>query len=156
MAIVVHVVERGVPNPIPWLKMGWANMIVITVLDIFGFVPAFGVVCLRVFVGALLSGTLFGPSFLLSCTGGLFSLLVMTFVYRLFYPFIGLVGTSLFGAYTHICTQVMVAYYVLIRHESVFLLLPIMFVISLVTGSINGLGACYLSKHIKKAFESYI
>jgi len=155
MAIIIHVVERGIPNPIPWLKMGWANMIVLAALELFGVLPACGIVCLRIFIGGLLSGTLFGPSFLMSASGGFTSFTVMALVRRFSFSRVGLVGISLFGAYTHIITQIFVAYFVLIRHKSVFLLLPILLSVSLVTGFINGLGACYLTRHLKRALQEY-
>jgi len=156
MAIIIHVVERGIPNPVPWLRMGWANMVVLAALELFGTLPAFGVVCLRIFIGGLLSGTLFGPSFLMSFSGGFASFAVIAFLHKYFSSFIGLVGISLFGAYTHVTVQIIVAYYVLIQHKSVFFLLPVLFSISLVTGFVNGLGSCYLVKHLRKVLYGYL
>ncbi len=129
--------------PLPGAKLGLAH------LATFFFLPAFttGVVLLGVFfrilLGSLLTGTFLLPPFYLSLSAGLTSTLVMVVIYRLFYGRLSFVGVSLAGAFIHNITQVLVAAYLLATY-TLFAYLPILLLIGLVTGTINGLVANYL------------
>jgi heptaprenyl diphosphate synthase len=59
-------------------------------------------------------------------------------------------GVSILGAVTHNLTQLFVAYFFLIRHRGVFLVLPFLIVGGVVTGYIVGYGANCLSRQVEK------
>jgi heptaprenyl diphosphate synthase len=83
MGAVLHVVEGWLPLllPVPGAKLGLANIISVLVIAIYGWRPALFVAVLRVFLGALLGGTLLGPAFAMSLCGALVSTLVMAYGY---------------------------------------------------------------------------
>ncbi len=152
-AVAVHLLELSLPNPTPWLRLGLANIITLTVLVLFGFKEGVVVNFLRIMLGAFLSGSLFSPAFILSFCGGMLSVLAMGFALRLWGNYFSLIGISLIGAYSHILTQLGVAYYLLIQHRGLFYLLPLFLVVSLVTGFINGLGAEILKGHLEQLIK---
>ncbi|MGQ9623207.1 MAG: Gx transporter family protein [Candidatus Caldatribacteriaceae bacterium] len=82
LGIALHFVEGCFPPPLPLpgVKVGLANVATLVALFLWGEKEALFVVVLRVVLGNLLSGTLFGVSFFLSLGGGLSSLAVMSFV----------------------------------------------------------------------------
>lgn len=150
LAVVLHLVERSIPNPTPWLRLGLANIIILSVLAIYGLKEGLVVGMLRIVLGSFISGNLFGPTFILSLSGGISSILAMWLTLIFFGRYFSLIGVSLIGAYVHTLTQLWVAYLVLIKHLGIFSLLPIFLVVALITGFLNGLGAQILTRHLSK------
>ncbi len=77
LAIAIHILEAAVPSPIPGIKPGLANVIVLLALLRFDMRFAIQVALLRVVVGSLLIGTFFSPTFFLSLAGAIGSLAIM-------------------------------------------------------------------------------
>ena len=78
LALIASYVESLVP--LPGIRLGLANAVVLAVLELFGFREAFLVSVVRI----LLSGFLFGnlSSIFYSLGGGLLSLLLMNLLYK--------------------------------------------------------------------------
>ncbi|MFQ5866606.1 MAG: Gx transporter family protein [bacterium] len=161
LASTLQIVESLFPHPLPWLRLGLANMITLTSLVIFGYAIAVQVAVLRTILSSFLLGTFFTPGFFLSFSGALMSALVMGGIYSLGrvakgnpsrrYPFgFSIIGVSILGAVTHNVTQLFVAYFFLIRHRGVFLILPFLIVAAVITGFITGYGANSLSRQVEK------
>lgn len=125
--------------PIPFFKLGLANVVTLLVLIAYGIPEALAVVVLRVFVGSLLLGTLFQPNFFFSMCGGLGSALVMGVVLRFGSGWFGLIGISILGAFAKNAVQLMLAYAVWVRQARIFTLLPLFFIFSIVAGTLVGL-----------------
>jgi heptaprenyl diphosphate synthase len=73
--------------------------------------------------------------------------------------FIGsIITTGLFGpvigAYMHSLTQMVVAYFFFIRHQEIFMILPIFLITAVITGFINGLGTHILYHHLMRLNHS--
>ncbi len=143
LAVTVHVLESTLPSPFPGLKPGLANIVTIIVLCRYGLKMAAWVSLLRVLVSSLLLGTFMSPTFMLSLSGALATLVALLVAVKMTYfcPFwaLGPVGYSILGAITHISVQFYVAYYLFIQHEALFSLLPVLATTSLIFGIISGL-----------------
>jgi heptaprenyl diphosphate synthase len=145
---ILFAVEEVVLLPIPFFKLGLANVVTLMVLIGYGFREALAVVVLRVFVGSLLIGTLFQPNFLFSMAGGLASALVMGFVIRWGRGWFGLVGVSILGALAKNAAQLLIAYGLLVRQAKILSLLPLFFLVSIGAGTVVGLITGSLMKKI--------
>ncbi|MFQ5488479.1 MAG: Gx transporter family protein, partial [Gammaproteobacteria bacterium] len=77
LAIAIHIAESVLPSPLPGVKPGLANVVTLTVLFLYGWSAAVWVSLLRVLVGSLLIGTFLTPTFALSLSGALASLVVL-------------------------------------------------------------------------------
>lgn len=161
IASVLQIAESLFPHPVPWLRLGLANMITLASLVIFGYAVAIQVAVLRTILSSFLLGTFFTPGFLLSFSGALMSALVMGGIYNLgrmgkgnpsthHLTGFSIVGVSILGALTHNLTQLFVAYFFLIRHKGIFMILPFLIAAAVVTGFITGYGANYLSREMRK------
>jgi len=149
MAIIIHTLEVVIPTPFPWLKFGFANIVTLAVVVIFGLRAALTLTLLRVFIGTLLMGTFLTPAFFLAISGGIASTLVLALAHRYLSRWFSVIGISIMGAYTHTFVQVLVAYLILIKHFQVFMLLPIFLTFSLFAGLISGLGANFLIQNLE-------
>lgn len=138
-AIVLSVAEAAIPSPLPGIKPGLANIVVLIVLWRHGWRDAAWVALLRVFAASLLLGQLFTPGFFLSLAGSLCSLLALSFAAHLPRSLFGPVSISLLAAYAHIAGQLLLARLWLVPHEGIWNLAPVFGLAALVFGCVNGL-----------------
>lgn len=150
LAVSLHAVEYLLPSPLPWFRLGLANILTLTALYLYGIQAAWVVTLSRIMISSLLLGTLFAPGFLLSLSGGLLATLLMTAAFRFLRPSIGPVGVSVFGALGHAAGQLLIAWLLIVRHPSIWLMLPFFLLFSLISGIINGLAADMLLEFLLK------
>jgi heptaprenyl diphosphate synthase len=151
-ALALHGFESLIPMPIPWLRVGLANIITVTTFILFGFRAAMMVTLVRVFIASLLTGSFLGPGFILSLSGGVLSILAMGTVSSLVPGLFGPVGLSLIGALFHNLAQLFFAYLLFVQKaEPVLIITPVLMLIGTLTGLVNGLVADLLIKGLKNS-----
>lgn len=143
-AIALSVAEATLPSPLPGVKPGLANIIILVVLLRHGWRDAAWVALLRVLAGSLVIGQFLAPGFFLALAGASASLSTLALAQHLPRRFFGPVSLSLLAAFAHIGGQVMLARLWLVPHDGIFYLLPIFATAALVFGTINGLIAARL------------
>jgi len=150
LAIIIFSVENIIPNPVPMIRIGLANVITLVVLCTWGLSEAAEVVLLKIVAGNLLTGRLFSPLFTLSLCGSIAATLVMALMLYRFSGFFSLVGISIAGAAAHNSAQIIAARFLFIKSIPVLSLIPLFILSSVVTGAIVGAAAVYSVKIIKK------
>lgn len=143
-AIVLSVAEAAIPSPLPGVKPGLANIIVLLVLMRHGWAEAAWVALLRVFAASLLLGQLLAPGFFLSLAGSLVSLAVLAGAVGLPRRWFGPVSISLLAAFGHIGGQMLLARVWLVPHEGLWALWPVFSATATVFGTANGLITAHL------------
>lgn len=155
-ALVLHGFEAVLPMPIPWLKLGLANIITVVALLLFNFRIAMTVTLIRIILSSMFTGTFLGPSFVLSLGGGVASTLAIGFSHNAFISIrgrsiFGPVGLSLIGSFFHNISQLTLAYFLFIqRIEAILIISPVIILIGTATGLVNGLIADILLKNISR------
>jgi heptaprenyl diphosphate synthase len=148
-AIALTVAEAAIPTPLPGVKPGLANIVVLLVLLRHGWVDAAWVSLLRVFAGSLVTGQFLAPGFFLSLTGALCSLIVLAplvWLCRKEDGWFGPVTLSIVAAFAHIAGQLLLARLWLVPHNGIVYLIPVFASAALFFGIINGLAATALLK----------
>ena len=143
-AIALSVAEAAIPTPLPGIKPGLANIIVLIVLMRHGWRDAAWVSLLRVVAGSLVIGQFLAPGFFLALTGALTSLGALALAMHLPQRWFGPVSLSIIAAFAHIGGQILLARLWLVPHDGVFFLLPMFATAALAFGIINGLIAAHL------------
>jgi heptaprenyl diphosphate synthase len=138
-AIGLALVDAAIPLPLPGVKPGLANIVVLIVLLRYGWRTAAWVSLLRVVAGSLLLGQFLAPGFFLGLTGALLSLAVLWAAQALPGRWFGPVSLSILAALGHIGGQVVLARLWLVPHDGIFNLLPVFAGAALLFGIINGL-----------------
>ncbi len=138
LAVVLHTFEFLLPSPAPWFRFGFANILTLCALYLFGARAAWTVSLARVFVGSLVLGNLFAPGFFLALSGGVLAVALMTGAYALAGRRLGPVGASALGAVGHALGQLLMARWLLVQHDGLWLLLPFFLLFALLTGLVNG------------------
>lgn len=137
IAIVLNIIESMIAIiPVPGAKIGFANIVTLIIIYIYGYKEATAVTLLRIFLVAILSGRVFGPTFWLGLSGAILSLLVMIVIHRL--KWFGVVGVSVLGSFAHSIGQIIAGVYV-IGSATVIAYLPIMLLISIPAGILTGM-----------------
>jgi heptaprenyl diphosphate synthase len=143
-AVGLSLVDAAIPSPLPGVKPGLANIVIIIVLLRYGWGTAVWVSLLRVLAGSLLLGQFLAPGFFLALSGALLSLGVLAIARFLPRRWFGPISLSVLAAFAHIGGQLLLARWWLIPHDGVFLLAPIFGLAALIFGTINGLIAAKL------------
>lgn len=138
LAIGLHLIEAVVPSPLPGVKPGIANIVTLYILYRFDFATAAWVSLLRVFASSLLFGNFLSPTFILSLSGAMMSLVALYFVQHLPRRYFGPVSLSILAAFAHMLAQLLLVRFWLIPHAGVAYLMPIFMLAALFFGLING------------------
>ncbi len=150
LAIGLNTLEYLLPNPVPWFRLGFANILGLTALYCYGVRALWLITICRVILGSLLLGRLFSPGFLLSLGGGLLACAMMSLGFSLGRNRIGPVGVSVLGALGHVVGQMLIAWLVVIRHPGIWMLFPFFLLFALISGIFNGLASCFLLNALGK------
>ncbi|MBT9518527.1 MAG: Gx transporter family protein [Methyloversatilis discipulorum] len=140
-AIAASLIEAAIPSPLPGVKPGLANIVILIVLARHGWRDAAWVSVLRVIAGSLLAGQFLAPGFFLAATGAVTSLAVLGALQTLPWRWLGPVGRSVAAAFAHIGGQLVLARLWLVPHDGLFNLAPVFFAAALVFGVVNGVVA---------------
>lgn len=146
LAIIMAYLERLIPMPvpIPFVKIGLANIVVVMALYTFGIRAALAIAILRIGIVALLFGNPF--SFAYSLAGGLASFVVMVVIQRT--NFFGVVGVSVFGGVTHGVAQLAIGA-ILVQTIGLFYYSPVMIIAGVGTGMLIGYASGFALRNVK-------
>jgi heptaprenyl diphosphate synthase len=98
LCLFLSALEYLIPKPLPFLRLGLANLPLLIGLRFFEPADLILVLFLKVLGQGLMNGTLTSYVFLFSLTGSVVSVFMMTLVYRFGGRYVSLVGVSLSGA----------------------------------------------------------
>ena len=143
LAMIFSFVESRLPTfiPIPGVKLGLCNVVIIFTLLSLGAPSAIAVSLLRVLLSSILFGN--AAAFFYSLAGAILSLAAMILAkhFRLF----SAVGISVLGGVMHNIGQLLMAW-ILLGTAGVMYYLPVLLIAGTVAGALIGLLAAYLSK----------
>ncbi|MCQ2494859.1 MAG: Gx transporter family protein [Lachnospiraceae bacterium] len=144
----IYAAEVFIPNPIPipGIKLGLSNIIILVVLRRYGVKDASLVLIVRLILSCLLFGSLL--SLLYSAVGGVICLLVEALINRILNGR-AIFVTAAFGALFHNAGQLAVAIAVT-RSPGVLLYAPYLAVAGIITGLITGLCAFFILRKLPK------
>lgn len=129
--------------PVPGVKLGIANIAIISVLYLLGSGQALLVNLLRITLTAVLFGNF--NSFLFSMAGGMLSLLVMVILKKSGH--FSIVGVSVAGGVFHNVGQITAAV-LLMDTTAIYYYLPVLLIFGIVTGIIIGLMGGYVTQRV--------
>lgn len=129
---------------IPGVKLGLANLAIVTVMYILDNKAAFAVNIIRVIISGILFANLF--SILFSLTGALLSFGVMIVLKKT--DMFSVMGVSIAGGVSHNIGQIIIAALV-IETYSVVYYIPVIIIAGIITGTIIGIVSGILIKYIK-------
>jgi heptaprenyl diphosphate synthase len=148
LAVAIHILESGIPSPVPGVKPGLANIITLLVLFRFGWRYAAWVSGLRVLAGSLLIGTFMSPTFFLSLAGATASMLAIGVLWLLPKGWVGVYGISILAAVSHVCAQLVTAWLLFVPHSMILGLLPVLIAAGIIFGIFNAIIVASIQKRL--------
>ena len=147
--LFLSTVEYMIPKPLPFMRLGLANLPIMLAIDIFPFRVFLMLVAVKIAGQALVTGTLFSYIFLFSLAGTSLSAVSMFALRRLLgkkQP--GFIGVGTFGAMVSNLSQLAMAWLFIFR-ESVRFIAPPFLAAGLITGISLGIFCEYFTRHSK-------
>lgn len=138
LCLFLSAVEYAIPKPLPFLRLGLANLPVILSLSTLKKQEIALVVFFKVIAQGVISGTLFSYIFLFSAAGSFSSAFMMILANSIFRSKISSVGISLSGALANNLAQLLVARFILFGQNARYIA-PILLITGFVTGSALGI-----------------
>lgn len=137
LCLFLSAVEYAIPKPLPFLRLGLANLPVLLSLEIMQRRETLLLVVLKVLGQGILTGTLFSYIFVFSVAGSFASALMMMALYALGKNAISAVGVSLAGALANNLAQLVLAHWLLFGANARYIA-PLLLLTGLVTGCALG------------------
>jgi uncharacterized membrane protein len=141
LCLFLSAVEYAIPKPLPFLRLGLANLPVLLSLGKMRCRDTFLLVLLKILGQGFISGTLFSYIFVFSAAGSFASAIAMVGLWSLFKhtKLLGTVGLSLAGALANNAAQLIVAQFMLFGSNTKYIA-PVLLITGTVTGT--ALGIC--------------
>lgn len=139
-----------IPIPIPGIKIGFANLVVMIALYGFGSTQAFVLSIIRIILVGFTFGNL--STMMYSLAGGLLSCLLMILFKKL--KFFSMVGVSIIGGISHNIGQILMAILIL-ESASIINYLPALLITGTITGTLIGIIGGLIEKRLKKFLVNY-
>lgn len=142
--LLLSSLEHLVPKPLPFLRLGLANLPLLLILQSIDYPSYFVILLLKVIGQGMVSGTLFSYLFFISLAGTMSSGFAMKLLKGLLKKRVSLVGVSVVGAFISNLAQLQVASWV-VYGPTIWVAAPLMLGLGMITSIILGfLGERYL------------
>ena len=139
IAVALSLIEFFFPSPLPGVKPGIANIIILYTILKFDLQMGIWVSLIRVFVTSILLGSFLSPTFFLSLSGALFSLFSLIMLKNINRKYFRLISLSLIASLAHILGQFLIVRLWIIPHNGIFYLLPLFIISAFIFGLVNAL-----------------
>ena len=137
--LFLSAIEYMIPKPLPFMRIGIANLPIMLACNVFPFSAFFILVCIKVIGQALITGTLFSYIFLFSLAGTFLSSFTMYLLRFLFgkdkITFIG-IGTA--GAFISNISQLALAQFLIFKVNTQYIAPPFL-AVGIITGIALGI-----------------
>ena len=152
LAMIFSYIESiiPVPIPVPGIKLGVANIAVITILYTLGIKEAVIINILRISLTAMLFGNL--NSFLFSIAGAVLSMVTMIVLKKI--DSFSYIGVSVSGAIMHNVGQIIAAIFIM-GSSAIIYYLPVLIIAGVITGIIIGIVSGIVVKYVKKGAVAF-
>jgi heptaprenyl diphosphate synthase len=145
LALFLSSLEYMIPKPLPFLRLGIANLPVLIALGLLSPGEVLLLVIIKIVAQGFIQGTLFSYIFLFSLAGGLASGIIMIVLHLLLRNHVSLLGISIMGAFSSNLIQLLLAS-VIVWGPGVFIIAPPFLVVGTISAAMLGLLAASFIK----------
>ncbi|MCR4823072.1 MAG: Gx transporter family protein [Treponema sp.] len=138
LCLFLSAVENAIPKPLPFMRIGLANLPVILGLFLLPYRKIFSIVIFKIFAQGIISGTLFSYVFIFSAGGSFASAFGMILIHSLFGKYLSAIGICLFGAMVNNFAQLILSRFFLFGENTKYVA-PLLLLTGLISGLILGL-----------------
>lgn len=149
LAFILSYIESLFPLPVPvyGIKLGLANIVVLSALYSMGEKEAFALSMLRIVLVGFTFGNL--STVMFSLAGGILSWFMMVLFKKS--KWFSIIGISIIGAISHNIGQIAVAVFV-VKNINILYYLPFLLISGVITGILIGILGALIVKRLKKLY----
>lgn len=140
VALFLSSIEYLIPKPVPFLKIGLANLPILIGLAVLQPRELFSLVAVKIIGQGIVQGTLFSYIIIFSAAGSLTSAIIMMLLHRLLHKHISLIGISVIGALVSNIAQITIARFLLFG-QNAWLIAPAFLIAGIASAVMLGLFA---------------
>ena len=107
VALIVSLLEYYIPIPIPNVRLGLSNIIIINSILLFGFKETFFISFLKAILLVIILGN--PISFIYNFSAGFTSIVTMYILNKFCSKYLSLIGISVLGSVSHVMVQILVS-----------------------------------------------
>lgn len=146
VALIVSLLEYYIPIPIPNVRLGLSNIIIINSILLFGFKETFFISFLKAILLVIILGN--PISFIYNFSAGFTSIVTMYILNKFCSKYLSLIGISVFGSVSHVMVQILVSM-VLLNTRTLINFIPFLGIIGVFTGILVGIISNYMYKILR-------
>ena len=143
VALIVSLLEYYIPIPIPNVRLGLSNIIIINSILLFGFKETFFISFLKAILLVIILGN--PISFIYNFSAGFTSIVTMYILNKFCSKYLSLIGISVLGSVSHVMVQILVSM-VLLNTRTLINFIPFLGIIGDFTGILVGIISNYMYK----------
>lgn len=149
MSVVLGYMENFIPTPIPFVRIGLANIPILIAVMMMDSKSAISIAVLKSIIIPIVSGNFF-VKFIIGLPSSMISTTGMIILFYFLKKHISAVSVGALGGYLHIAVQVVLIKLFFIKYLDIYSILPYFSVLGTVTGIFTGLVTNYIKS---KYFE---
>lgn len=146
VALIVSLLEYYIPIPIPNVRLGLSNIIIINSILLFGFKETFFISFLKAILLVIILGN--PISFIYNFSAGFISIVTMYILNKFCSKYLSLIGISVLGSVSHVMVQILVSM-VLLNTRTLINFIPFLGIIGVFTGILVGIISNYMYKILR-------
>ena len=146
VALIVSLLEYYIPIPIPNVRLGLSNIIIINSILLFGFKETFFISFLKAILLVIILGN--PISFIYNFLAGFTSIVTMYILNKFCSKYLSLIGISVLGSVSHVMVQILVSM-VLLNTRTLINFIPFLGIIGVFTGILVGIISNYMYKILR-------
>lgn len=146
VALIVSLLEYYIPIPIPNVRLGLSNIIIINSILLFGFKETFFISFLKAILLVIILGN--PISFIYNFSAGFTSIVTMYILNKFCSKYLSLIGISVLGSVSHVMVQILVSM-VLLNTRTLINFIPFLSIIGVFTGILVGIISNYMYKILR-------
>ena len=146
VALIVSLLEYYIPIPIPNVRLGLSNIIIINSILLFGFKETFFISFLKAILLVIILGN--PISFIYNFSAGFTSIVTMYILNKFCSKYLSLIGISVLGSVSHVMVQILVSM-VLLNTRTLINFIPFLGIIGVFTGILVGIISNYIYKILR-------
>ena len=146
VALIVSLLEYYIPIPIPNVRLGLSNIIIINSILLLGFKETFFISFLKAILLVIILGN--PISFIYNFSAGFTSIVTMYILNKFCSKYLSLIGISVLGSVSHVMVQILVSM-VLLNTRTLINFIPFLGIIGVFTGILVGIISNYMYKILR-------
>ena len=146
VALIVSLLEYYIPIPIPNVRLGLSNIIIINSILLFGFKETVFISFLNAILLVIILGN--PISFIYNFSAGFTSIVTMYILNKFCSKYLSLIGISVLGSVSHVMVQILVSM-VLLNTRTLINFIPFLGIIGVFTGILVGIISNYMYKILR-------